>query len=641
MRPQTFAVVGGGPAGLFLARLLKLRAPRSSVTVHERNAPDATFGFGVVFSDRTMAAFERADPQTCRRLREASVHWTDMELRHQARRIRYGGYGFTAISRRTLLRILQEQAAAVGAELRFHHEVPLADSLSDADVIAVADGANSATRRAYADDFGTTVDASGPQYIWFGTPARFDQVTFPFVETRFGPFAAHAYPYENGTSTFIVETDTATWRAAGMDVSTGEAQAPGVSDTHSKKLLEEIFKEHLDGHPLLVNNSKWARFRVVRNRTWSHRNMVLLGDTAHTAHFSVGSGTKMAMEDAIALAEALDTEETATGAFRAYETERRPAVLRTQDWAAPSMRWWATFAQRMHREPEQFGFHFLTRTGAISYAGLKRRHAARIDEVESWFARQAAPDGLPLPEGPRSAVSLPLALGGTVLANRVATVAAPDTGEAQRRDVESSARAGSGLVVVDWSATGPRRPSDDGLADWRTTVDRVREHGTEPMVRLRVGDGEGAEFARAVGIRLIERVVPAAAVGTAAGTTASSDALAGDTTLVGVACPPVSAWTAEGEDFLRWCSDLASTGVDGVHLMPTGAEATSEGWGRALEYADRIREWSRLAVLLDTPDGWVWSAPDSHRGEAWATRLHTALLSGRLDIVVARPLARL
>ncbi|MEU2764468.1 FAD-dependent monooxygenase [Streptomyces sp. NPDC007094] len=637
MRPQTFAVAGGGPAGLFLARLLKLRAPGASVTVHERNAPDATFGFGVVFSDRTMAAFERADPETCRRLREASVHWTDMELRHQARRIRYGGYGFTAISRRTLLRILQEQAAEVGAELRFHHEVPHAGRLGDADVVAVADGANSATRATYADGFGTTVDASGPQYIWFGTPARFDRVTFPFVETRFGPFAAHAYPYETGTSTFIVETDTATWRAAGMDVSTGEAQAPGVSDTHSKELLEGIFKEHLDGHPLLVNNSKWARFQVVRNRTWSHRNMVLLGDAAHTAHFSVGSGTKMAMEDAIALAGALDTEETAADAFRAYEAERRPEVLRTQDWAAPSMRWWATFGQRMHREPEPFGFHFLTRTGAISYAGLKRRHAARVDEVESWFARRAEPDG-PARPAARSAVSLPLALGGTVLANRVATTAAPGGREDQRRDAESSARAHGGLVIVDWSVSGPRRSSDggDGLADWRTTVDRIRGHGAEPMARLRTDDGEGAEFAREAGMRLVERVLPATAVGA----TAPADALTGDTTVVGVACPPVSVWTAEGESFLRRCSGLASSGVEGLHLMLDESGPAPEGWERALEYADRVRERSRLAVLLDVPGGWAWSAPDSHRGESWATRLHTALLSGRLDMVVAQPFAR-
>ncbi len=642
MRPQTFAVVGGGPAGLFLARLIKLRAPRADVAVYERNAPDATFGFGVVFSDRTMAAFEKADPETCLRLREASVHWTDMELRHQGRSLRYGGYGFTAISRRTLLRILQEQAASVGAELHFHHEVPLVDPVGDASVVAITDGANSATRKAHSDAFGTTVDTSGPQYIWFGTPARFEQVTFPFVQTRFGPFAAHAYPYESGTSTFIVETDTATWRAAGMDVSTEEARAPGLSDTHSKELLEEVFKEHLDGHSLLVNNSKWASFQVVRNRSWSHGNMVLLGDAAHTAHFSVGSGTKMAMEDAIALVGALDTEGTVAQAFRAYEEVRRPAVQRTQDWAAPSMRWWATFGHRLHLEPEQFGFHFLTRTGAISYAGLKRRHASRIDEVESWFARRSAPDGPPPSGASRSAVSMPLALGGTVLANRIATVTSSDAGVDQRQAVESSALGGSGLVIVDWSVSSPPRETDDatGLTAWQATIDRVREHGAEAMALLRAGDTSGGEFARAAGMRLIEWVLPATSFGTADSTAMLRVVPPADTSVViGVTCPRASAWSAEGEGFIHWCAELGRPGADGIHLRLRREELTSEGWKRALDYADRVRERSRTAVLLDGPDGWALAGPDSHRGESWGTRIHTALLSGRLDMVAARPLA--
>ncbi|MFD5257767.1 FAD-dependent monooxygenase [Streptomyces bobili] len=618
MRSQTFAVIGGGPAGLFLARLIKLRAPQASVTVYERNAADATFGFGVVFSDRTMAAFERADPETCWRLREASVQWTDMELRHRGRSLRYGGYGFTAISRRTLLRILQEQATEVGAQLHFRHDIRLADSFRDADVVAVADGANSVTRRAYAEAFGMTVDASGPKYIWFGTPARFDRVTFPFVSTRFGPFAAHAYPYEPGTSTFIVETDTATWRTAGMDVSTNEAGAPGVSDVRSKELLEEIFKEHLDGHPLLVNNSKWASFQVVRNDSWSHRNMVLLGDAAHTAHFSVGSGTKMAMEDAIALTDALDTEGTTADAFRAYETQRRPEVQRTQDWAAPSMRWWATFARRLHMEPEQFGFHFLTRTGAISYAGLKRRHASRINEVESWFARRSAPGARPESGAARSAVSLPIAVDGTVLANRIATVTPPHA-------VESSAQAGGGLVIVDWSAGGP-----DGSQDaWRSAIERVRAHGAEPMALLRAPDAGGEEFARAVGIRLIERVLPT--------TTALQD---GASVMVGVDCPPVPAWSSEGEDFVQWCMEQTRAGAIGVHLRLPRERLTVAEWKRALDYADLVRERSRRVVLLDAPDGWALDTPDSHSGDGWGTRIHTALLSGRLDMVVARPLTR-
>lgn len=643
MRSKTFAIVGGGPAGLFLSRLIKLRDPDAPVTVYERNAPDASFGFGVVFSDRTMSAFERADPETCVRLREASVHWTDMELRHRGQSLRYGGYGFTAISRRTLLRILQEQATTVGADLRFHHEVPHADELGDASVVAIADGANSITRRAYSAAFGTSVDASGPKFIWFGTPARFDQVTFPFVETRFGPFAAHAYPYESGTSTFIVETDTATWRAAGMDGSTDEARAPGLSDTHSQEMLEEVFKEHLDGHPLLVNNSKWASFQVVQNQNWSHRNTVLLGDAAHTAHFSVGSGTKMAMEDAIALAAALDAQETTTGAFQVYESERRPAVQRTQDWAAPSMRWWATFGQRMHMEPTQFGFHFLTRTGAISYAGLKRRHAARIDEVESWFVGRSAHDGQPPSEPSGLGVSTPLTLSDTVLANRIATVASPGTGEEQRRAIESSAQAGIGLVIMDWATVdAPHR--FDGvceLAAWRSSMGRTRHHGTQAMVLLQAGDVAGAEFAQSVGVRLIEWVYPTTAIGTSDNATTLRETRPdGSTVVVGVACPQVPAWSTEGETFVQRCSDLIHAYADGAHLRLTQRELTTTGWKYALDYADRIRERSRKPVLLDGPDGWALTGPDSHRADSWGTRIHTALLSGRLDIVVAQPVAR-
>lgn len=643
MRSKTFAIVGGGPAGLFLSRLIKLQNPDAPVTVYERNAPDATFGFGVVFSDRTMSAFERADPETYVRLREASVHWTDMELRHRGQSLRYGGYGFTAISRRTLLRILQEQATAVGADLRFHHDVPHADELGDASVVAIADGANSVTRRAYSAAFGTSVDASGPKFIWFGTPACFDQVTFPFVESRFGPFAAHAYPYESGTSTFIVETDTATWRAAGMDVSTGESRTPGGSDTHSQGLLEEVFKEHLDGHPLLINNSKWASFQVVHNRNWSHRNMVLLGDAAHTAHFSVGSGTKMAMEDAIALAEALGTGDTTADAFHTYETQRRPAVQRTQDWAAPSMRWWATFGQRLHMEPTQFGFHFLTRTGAISYAGLKRRHATRIDEVESWFVSRSAHGGQN-PSGPSGlAISTPLTVGEIDLANRIATVASPDTGEGQRRAVESSAQAGSGLVIMDWTtADAPHR--FDGVSEpaaWQTSMGRTRDHRAHAMVLLRAGDVAGAAFAQAAGVRLIEWVLPTTAIGTSDNATALQETRQEDSTvIVGVACPQVPAWSTEGENFVQWCSDRVHADVDGVHLRLSQEELTTEGWKYALDYADRIRERSRKPVLLDGPDGWALTGPDSHRIDSWRTRIHTALLSGRLDIVVAQPISR-
>ncbi|WP_405723155.1 FAD-dependent monooxygenase [Streptomyces sp. NBC_01537] len=635
------AVVGGGPGGLFLARLLKARGVARRVTVYERNAPDATFGFGVVFSDRTMSTFEQADPDTHQRIVEASVAWTDMELRYAGRALRYGGYGFTAISRKALLSILQEQATRAGAVLSFETEADALDLAAGHDVVVASEGANSPTRTALSDHFGTQVEPGAAKYIWFGTHAPFELVTFPFVETGFGAFAAHAYPYGGGLHTFIVETDEATWRAAGLEITTERSSAPGVSDDYAQELMEQVFAEHLQGHPLLVNNSKWANFRHVRNRNWSYRNLVLLGDAAHTAHFSVGSGTKMAMEDAITLAAELadgGAEEPVGAALSRYETLRRPDIDRTQNWALPSMRWWETFGARMGRDPDRFGFHFLTRTNAIGLAGLRRRDPERVAAAEEAYAHSA-----PRPAGPSSgghALGAPLQLGSALLRNRLVT-AVGDRAERQIRACEAYSVAGSGLVLADW-----RRPQGVGELDaWRAALERISADGTVLGVVLRALDDVGATRAEAVGFPVVEVVLDdISAYGEAQRNEHAiverkfmSGLPAGAVVLAGLACPAAGAYEAAGDHLVERARGAAEAGAAGLHLRAAAAPARVGTWTHELEHADRLRTGTGLPVLLQRPVGWALEPP-AGRGEGHHTLLHTALVAGRIDAVTGWPL---
>jgi 2-polyprenyl-6-methoxyphenol hydroxylase-like FAD-dependent oxidoreductase len=267
---MTVGCIGGGPGGLLPARLVRLADPATRVTVHERNAPDATFGFGVVFSDRTLTEFAQADPETHRRITGASERWPDMEIRYRGERIRYGGFGFSAIARKTLLQILQEQAREAGVDIVFEEPVGL-DELAGADLVVAADGVNSATREALSEHVQPSIEVGAAKYIWFGTTAPFELVTFPLVRNEHGVFAAHAYPYKPGTSTFIVEVDEHTWRRAGMDASTAQCQQPGVGDEFSRRYIERLFAEELKGHELLVNNSKWLNFRELRDQALAPR----------------------------------------------------------------------------------------------------------------------------------------------------------------------------------------------------------------------------------------------------------------------------------------------------------------------------------------------------------------------------------
>jgi salicyloyl-CoA 5-hydroxylase len=368
------AVAGGGPGGLFFATLIRRADPSIEVTVFERNRADDTFGFGVVFSDRTLAGIHEADPVLRQALTEHGRHWDEIEVRLKGERIRCGGNGMAAVVRRTLLALMQARARDVGADLRFSREVGLAD-LAGYDLVVAADGTGSRIRAEADADLGVQVDTATAKFIWFGTDYLFDGLTFVHERSPDGVFAVHGYPISDEVSTFIVETDEASWCRAGLD-EFDVTQPPGASDRVSKAYLEKLFADQIDGRRLLVNNSRWGNFRTRRTRRWHTtrpRPIAFLGDAVHTAHFSVGSGTKMAMEDAVALAGAIAaTPDDLGAALEAYEQAAQPSVRRIQDSARPSLAWWEHFG-RYHDEfePWQFAYHFLSRS--ITDSRLARR----------------------------------------------------------------------------------------------------------------------------------------------------------------------------------------------------------------------------------------------------------------------------
>jgi 2-polyprenyl-6-methoxyphenol hydroxylase-like FAD-dependent oxidoreductase len=409
------AVVGGGPGGLFAATLLKLADPSAEVDVFERNRPEDTFGFGVVFSDATLRGIDDVDPVLLRALTDHGVHWDEIEVRIHGERWRCGGNGMAAIARMTLLRLLHEQASNAGVDLRFQHDVPDPLSLTAAyDLVVGADGANSGVRRHLEAEMAPSVTVASAKFIWLATTRLFGGLTFIHERGPDGTFAVHGYPFGPDASTFIVETDEESWRRAGLDAF-DVSQPPGPSDLASKAYLEGLFAEHLDGHPLLVNNSRWGNFRTIRCGRWRSGNVVILGDAAHTAHFSVGSGTKMAMEDAGALVECLgDHPGDLDAALTAFETARRPPVDRIQGAAGPSLSWWEHFGRyHDHLEAPQFAFHFFSR--AIPLDKLAKRDPRFVADVSAWWAgRFGAPP-----------LATPLSVGGRKLDGRVVAVESP------------------------------------------------------------------------------------------------------------------------------------------------------------------------------------------------------------------------
>ena len=404
------ACIGGGPGGLFAAIALTQTVPGCSVDVFERNSASDVFGFGVVFSDATLDNIDAVDPVLRETLAAHGRHWDTIAVRSNGTTVTAGGNGMSAVHRRLLLESLRRRAVDLGAHLHFDSPVTVdeLDSRGGYDLVVAADGTNSTVRQQFIDDLGHTVDAARVKFIWFGTTYQFDGLTFLHERNEHGNFAVHGYPIGSGLSTFIVETDEPTWRRAGLD-GFDVAQPPGPSDLASQQYLEELFANQIEGHGLVANNSRWANFRTRRTRRWhtvsAHGTpVVLLGDAVHTAHFSVGSGTKMAMEDAAALAQSIaDNPGDIVAALDGFEHIRLPQVAKVQNSAMPSLSWWDHFGEYQRAlDPWQFGFHFFSR--AISAEKIRQRDPGFVaDSEHAWRdLHGAAPLDTPLHIGPHT-----------------------------------------------------------------------------------------------------------------------------------------------------------------------------------------------------------------------------------------------
>ncbi len=401
--------IGGGPAGLYFSLLTKKAWPEAEVTVVERNRPHDTFGWGVVFSDQTLGNLARADPPSYEAILSSFKHWDDIDVHFKGSTITSGGHGFAGIARRRLLNILQDRCAELGVELLFRTEVQDDTLYAGADLVVASDGANSAMRRKYAGYFQPTIEKRRGKYVWLGTHQHFDAFTFAFEETEWGWFQAHAYQFDPDTSTFIVETPEENWYRAGLD---------GMSADESVAFCERLFAPYLGGHALL-NNARhmanpWINFQHVTNACWSHNNIVLLGDAAHTAHFSIGSGTKLALEDAIALSQSLQQATSIPAALQAYEAERKIEVIKLQNSARNSTDWFENVKRYTSLEAEQFAYSLLTRSQRVSHENLRLRDKKYLEGMETWFARRSG-----LSEQPVPPMFTPFRLREVTLPNRV------------------------------------------------------------------------------------------------------------------------------------------------------------------------------------------------------------------------------
>jgi len=486
---RRIAVVGGGPGGLYFAALAKQLDPAATVDVWERNAADDTFGFGVVFSDETLGGIEHADPEIHEAMAAEFARWDDIDVHYRGKVVTSGGHGFAALSRVRLLQMLQQRCAGLGIAVKYLTTAPPTEQLAaEYDLVVAADGVNSAIRTKYADAFQPSIRTHDCRYMWLGTDLVFDAFRFQVQPTPHGVMQVHGYPFDAHGSTFIVEMHERVWRAAGFDRSASRDFAPGESDHESIARIGEIFADMLGGHRLIANNSRWLSFATVTTAHWSHGNIVLLGDAAHTAHFSIGSGTKLAMEDALALAACLHENPDITSALAAYEAERRPVVASTQRAAAASLRWFEDLGRYTEQEPLQFAFNLLTRSRRVTYDNLKLRDPEFVAEV----------NGDTTPPMFRPFQLRELTLKNRVIVSPMDMYSAHDDGmpnDFHLVHLGSKALGGAGLVMTEMvcvSATGRITPGCTGMyteeqqAAWRRIVDFVHSQSTA-AIGLQIG----------------------------------------------------------------------------------------------------------------------------------------------------------
>jgi anthraniloyl-CoA monooxygenase len=487
--------IGGGPAGLYAAISMKLRDPAHDVLVVERNRPDDTFGWGVVFSNETLDNLWRNDAESAAAIEASFQHWDDIDVHFKGHVVRSGGHGFAGIARKRLLRILQERAHTLGVRLQFKREVEDLGAYLDADLIVAADGINSRTRNQHAATFRPSIDLRKNKYIWLGTDKPFEAFTFIFDETEHGWIWAHAYRFDADTSTFIVECDETTWRGLGFDAM---SQVDGVA------ACEMLFERHLDGHRLMSNaahlrGSAWLNFPRVSCERWYHGNLVLLGDAAHTAHFSIGSGTKLALEDAIGLADALDAAPDLGSALEVYQETRRTEVLKLQSAARNSTEWFEAVPRYVRFEPLQFAYALLTRSQRVSHENLRLRDRTWLEGMERWFAERASRRPVQMAVPP---MFTPFRLRELELVNRIAVspmamYSAEDgvAGDFHLVHLGTRAQGGAGLVFTEMTcvtADGRITPGcagmymDEHVAAWTRIVEFVHRH-TEAKICLQLG----------------------------------------------------------------------------------------------------------------------------------------------------------
>ena len=597
--------IGGGPAGLYLGILLKLAEPRHQVSVLERNRVDDTFGFGVVFSDATLGHLAAADPVSHAAITSAFARWDNIETHVRGQVFTSTGHGFCGIERKQLLLILQARATELGVDLQFEHPVGSLDEVAGADLVVAADGVASWVRETLADRFQPQIDVRANKFVWLGTTVPYDAFTFIFKETAHGLFRVHAYRYSATGSTFIVECTPATWRAAGFE---------GADEDQTIAILEQIFADDLRGHRLIKNRSIWRNFPTVRNRSWRAGNVVLVGDAAHTAHFSIGSGTKLAMEDVIALRDSLVAERDVETALADYEMRRRPEVESLQAAAQASLEWFEGTERYLRLPPAQFGYSLMTRSLRVSHASMIKRDPGLARSVEQLLAPEAGPAGAPPP------MFTPVVLGGLRLANRVAlapwaVAPAPGgvVGDAHLVFLGARAAGGAGLLFTQPVAVAaggqdevPDQPSiatDEQVVAWRRVVDFVHEQSAARIALHVDGRDSGALAAAAqraafAGFDLLSIELAALIE------RGEHEAVRAMVDAVRAAWPagrPLAIRVRRGGDdaaTARALADLVTAGVGVIAVAPGGVRREAARLDAA-PLADRLRNELEVATIIE------------------------------------------